>query len=57
MIRSMTGFASLTREADSLSVSVTARSVNHRYLDVQLSPAAPPSSGSSERFANRCVSG
>ena len=36
MIRSMTGFASLTREADSLSVSVTARSVNHRYLDVQL---------------------
>ena len=32
----MTGFASLTREADGLSVSVTARSVNHRYLDVQI---------------------
>lgn len=36
MIRSMTGFASLTREADGLSVCVTARSVNHRYLDVQI---------------------
>ncbi len=32
----MTGFASLTREADGLMVCVTARSVNHRYLDVQI---------------------
>ncbi len=32
----MTGFASLTREVDGLTVSVTARSVNHRYLDVQV---------------------
>ncbi len=32
----MTGFASLTRDVDGLTVSVTARSVNHRYLDVQV---------------------
>lgn len=32
----MTGFASLTRDADGLTVSITARSVNHRYLDVQV---------------------
>ena len=32
----MTGFASLTREGEAVTVSVTARSVNHRYLDVQI---------------------
>ena len=32
----MTGFASLTREAEAVTVSVTARSVNHRYLDLQI---------------------
>ncbi len=37
----MTGFASLTREGDAVTVSVTARSVNHRYLDLQLH--LPPS--------------
>lgn len=36
MIRSMTGFASVTHEDDRASLSVTIRAVNHRYLDVQL---------------------
>ena len=36
MITSMTGFASLTREDEAGSVGVTVRSVNHRYLDVQI---------------------
>lgn len=36
MIRSMTGFASLTREDDHVSLTVTIRSVNHRYLDLQV---------------------
>jgi len=41
VIKSMTGFASLTREDEALTVSVTARSVNHRYLDLQVH--LPPS--------------
>jgi uncharacterized protein (TIGR00255 family) len=36
MIKSMTGFASRTDEAEHATVGVTIRSVNHRYLDVQL---------------------
>lgn len=41
MIKSMTGFASLTHETASAAVSVTVRAVNHRYLDVQVRlPAA-----------------
>ncbi len=41
MIKSMTGFASLAREEDAVSIGVTVRSVNHRYLDLQLRvPAA-----------------
>ncbi|MDA1093699.1 MAG: YicC family protein [Acidobacteria bacterium] len=36
MIKSMTGFASVTREHECATVGVTARSVNHRYLDTQL---------------------
>jgi uncharacterized protein (TIGR00255 family) len=36
MIRSMTGFASLSRDDDVAAVGVTVRSVNHRYLDVQV---------------------
>ena len=36
MIKSMTGFASLTHEDELVNLTVTARSVNHRYLDVQL---------------------
>ena len=36
MIKSMTGFASLTREDDKMQLTVTAKSVNHRYLDLQI---------------------
>jgi uncharacterized protein (TIGR00255 family) len=36
MIKSMTGFASLTREGDAATVTVTAKGVNHRFLDLQL---------------------
>jgi uncharacterized protein YicC (UPF0701 family) len=36
MIKSMTGFASVAVEEDEGVVGVTVRSVNHRYLDVQL---------------------
>jgi uncharacterized protein (TIGR00255 family) len=36
MIKSMTGFASLTHEDEHGVVGVTVRAVNHRYLDVQL---------------------
>lgn len=36
MIKSMTGFASLTREGAAATVAVTAKGVNHRFLDLQL---------------------
>jgi len=36
VIKSMTGFATVTREDDRATVSVTIRAVNHRYLDLQL---------------------
>lgn len=36
MIKSMTGFASLTREGDTATVTVTLKGVNHRFLDLQL---------------------
>ncbi|HVH29462.1 MAG TPA: YicC/YloC family endoribonuclease [Vicinamibacterales bacterium] len=36
MIKSMTGFAAVTREDERSTVAVTIRSLNHRYLDVQL---------------------
>ncbi len=36
MIKSMTGFASATRESDSATITVTIRAVNHRHLDMQL---------------------
>jgi uncharacterized protein (TIGR00255 family) len=41
MIASMTGFGSAVRENEAAAVSVTVRSVNHRYLDivVRLPPA------------------
>jgi uncharacterized protein (TIGR00255 family) len=41
MIKSMTGFASLTRDDDTATIGVTVRSVNHRFLDLQL--RIPPS--------------
>ena len=43
MIKSMTGFASVSHEDESGVIGVTVRAVNHRYLDVQLRlPAALP---------------
>jgi uncharacterized protein (TIGR00255 family) len=36
MITSMTGFASVTREEERSTVSVTLRALNHRHLDIQL---------------------
>lgn len=46
MIKSMTGFASLTRDDDTATVSVTIRAVNHRFLDLQL--RLPPSLAAAE---------
>jgi uncharacterized protein (TIGR00255 family) len=36
MIKSMTGFASLNQDDGQVALGVTVRSVNHRYLDVQV---------------------
>lgn len=36
MIKSMTGFATVTRETEQATVSVTVRALNHRFLDLQL---------------------
>src|SRR5215210_5103484 len=36
MIKSMTGFASVTREDERATVAVTIRALNHRYLDLQV---------------------
>src|SRR6266850_7795897 len=36
MIKSMTGFASITRENERATMTVTIKSLNHRYLDLQL---------------------
>jgi uncharacterized protein (TIGR00255 family) len=36
MIKSMTGFASLTREDDKGTIGLTIRAVNHRFLDLQI---------------------
>jgi uncharacterized protein (TIGR00255 family) len=36
MIKSMTGFAAVTREDERATVTVTIRALNHRYLDLQL---------------------
>ena len=41
MIKSMTGFASLTRDDETATVVVTIRAVNHKFLDLQL--RIPPS--------------
>ena len=44
MIRSMTGFASLTYEGSAATVTVTIKGVNHRFLDLQMRmpPALAP---------------
>ncbi len=36
MIKSMTGFAAGSRELETATLGITARTVNHRYLDVQV---------------------
>jgi uncharacterized protein (TIGR00255 family) len=36
MIKSMTGFASLTRDDELATIAVTVKAVNHRFLDLQL---------------------
>src|SRR5437868_5985627 len=36
MIKSMTGFAAVSREDEHGTVAVTIRAVNHRYLDLQI---------------------
>jgi uncharacterized protein (TIGR00255 family) len=46
MIKSMTGFASLTRDDEAATIAVTIRSVNHKFLDLQL--RIPPSLASAE---------
>ena len=46
MIKSMTGFASLTRDDEAATIAVTVKSVNHRFLDLQL--RIPPSLGTLE---------
>src|SRR4029077_9579855 len=35
-VKSMTGFAALTREDERATIAVTIRTVNHRHLDLQL---------------------
>ncbi len=36
MIKSMTGFASVTLEDERTAITVTVRALNHRYLDLQV---------------------
>src|SRR6266508_824146 len=36
MIKSMTGFSSVTREDDRATIAVTIRALNHRHLDLQI---------------------
>ena len=36
MIKSMTGFAAGSRELETAALGITARTVNHRYLDIQV---------------------
>jgi uncharacterized protein (TIGR00255 family) len=53
MIKSMTGFASVTREDDRATMTVTIRTLNHRYLDLQL--RLPQSLGTIESDARSLV--
>lgn len=53
MIKSMTGFASVSREDGRASIGVTVRSVNHRYLDIQL--RVPQSMSQLESRLRGCV--
>jgi uncharacterized protein (TIGR00255 family) len=49
----MTGFASLTRDDEAATIAVTVKSVNHRFLDLQL--RIPPSLGAVEARARGLV--
>jgi uncharacterized protein (TIGR00255 family) len=53
MIKSMTGFASVTSEDERATVAVTVRALNHRYLDLQL--RVPQSLGALEAEARGLV--
>jgi uncharacterized protein (TIGR00255 family) len=53
MIKSMTGFSSVSQEDDRASIGVTVRSVNHRYLDVQM--RLPQSLAQLEARLRACV--
>ena len=53
MIKSMTGFASLTRDDETATIAVTVKSVNHRHLDLQL--RIPPSFGAIESTVRAAV--
>ena len=50
VIRSMTGFAAVSREEDGDKVNVTVKSVNHRFLDMQIK--APQSLARSKRASS-----
>ena len=56
MIKSMTGFASLTREDDAATIAVSVKTVNHRFLDVQVRALSyEPDAGSVHDLAAREV--
>jgi uncharacterized protein (TIGR00255 family) len=46
MIKSMTGFASLTRDDELATITATVKAVNHRFLDLQL--RVPPALAAAE---------
>jgi uncharacterized protein (TIGR00255 family) len=53
MLKSMTGFASVTRESAVATVSVTIKTLNHRFLDLQ--PRLPASLGAMEARVRQLV--
>ena len=55
MIKSMTGFAAVAREDDRGTIAVTIRSLNHRYLDLQL--RMPQSLGAIEAEVRAMING
>jgi uncharacterized protein (TIGR00255 family) len=55
MIKSMTGFAALTRDDEFATIAVTVKSVNHRFLDLQL--RMPPTLASAESKIRSVVQG
>ncbi len=55
MIKSMTGFAALTRDDELATIGVTLKAVNHRFLDLQL--RLPPSLAAAESRIRGIVQG